>query len=227
MCYSTSLDRDLKALERAMHKKMLEESKRVDLPYQVELPLGVTSAFARPAWPVVTTAAPEHISVLRWGLLPRYIRTEEEAKDFLKKAPTFNAISEEVDAKRTFKGAFEHGQRCLIPVTSFQEWRHEGKVKIPYRIGLKDTEIFCLGGLWEKGDTMDTYTVLTTRANPLMAHIHNTKQRQPVIIPPEHYEAWLSPDLSPEQVKALCEPIAEERMESVRKEAPPAQGSLF
>ena len=74
---------------------------------------------------------------------------------------------------------------------------------------------------------MDTYTVLTTRANPLMAHIHNTKQRQPVIIPPEHYEAWLSPDLSPEQVKALCEPIAEERMEAVRKEASPAQGSLF
>lgn len=227
MCYSTSLDRDLKALERAMHKKMLEESKRVDLPYQVELPLGVTSAFARPAWPVVTTAAPERISVLRWGLLPRYVRTEEEAKDFLKKAPTFNAISEEVEAKRTFKGAFEHGQRCLIPVTSFQEWRHEGKVKIPYRIGLKDTDIFCLGGLWEHGEAMDTYTVLTTRANPLMAHIHNTKQRQPVIIPPEHYEAWLSSDLSAEQVKALCEPIAEERMEAVRKEASPAQGSLF
>ena len=227
MCYSTSLDRDLKALERAMHKKMLEESKRVDLPYQVELPLGVTSAFARPVWPVVTTAAPERISVLRWGLLPRYIRTEEEAKDFLKKAPTFNAISEEVEAKRTFKGAFEHGQRCLIPVTSFQEWRHEGKVKIPYRIGLKDTDIFCLGGLWEKGEAMDTYTVLTTRANPLMAHIHNTKQRQPVIIPPEHYEAWLSPDLSPEHVKALCEPLPEGRMVAELKEEKPAQGSLF
>ncbi|MBK9289463.1 MAG: SOS response-associated peptidase family protein [Flavobacteriales bacterium] len=111
-----------------MHKKMLEESKRVDLPYQVELPLG--DQCLRPAGlAVVTTAAPEHISVLRWGLLPRYIRTEEEAKDFLKKAPTFNAISEEVEAKRTFKAAFEHGQRCLIPVTSFQEWRHEGKVE--------------------------------------------------------------------------------------------------
>ena len=32
MCYSTSLDRDLKALEKAMHKQMLEESKRVIAP---------------------------------------------------------------------------------------------------------------------------------------------------------------------------------------------------
>lgn len=227
MCYSTSLDRDVKALEKAMHKKMLAESRRVDMPYQPELPLGQTSAFARPAWPVITTRDPEHISVLRWGFLPRFIRTEEEAKDFLKKAPTFNAISEEVEGKRTFKAAFEKGQRCLIPVTAFTEWRHEGKKKIPYGIRLKDADIFCLGGLWEKGEAMDTYTVLTTRANALMAHIHNTKQRQPVIIPAEQWDAWLSPDLSPEQVKALCEPLPEERMLAELKEEKPAQGSLF
>lgn len=209
-----------------MHKRMLAESRRIELPHQFELPLGQTSAFARPAWPVITTRDPQHISVLRWGLLPRFIRSEEEAKEFLKRAPTFNAISEEVEAKRTFKHAFEKGQRCLIPVTSFFEWRHEGKQKIPYRIGLKGADIFCLGGLWEKGDSADTYTVLTTKANTLMAHIHNTKQRQPVIIPPEEYNAWLSPDLSPEQVKALCAPLPSDRLEAELKEAP-AQGSLF
>ena len=227
MCYSTSLDRDVKALEKAMHKRMLEESRRVDMPYQAELPLGRTSAFARPAWPVITTRDPDRISLLRWGFLPRFIRSEEEAKAFLKKAPTFNAISEEVATKRTFKNAFEKGQRCLIPVTSFYEWRHEGKKKVPYGIRLKDADIFCLGGLWEKGEAMDTYTVLTTRANALMAYIHNTKQRQPVIIPPEHYDAWLSPDLAPDQVKALCEPLPEERMAAELKEEPGVQGSLF
>lgn len=226
MCYSTSLDRDQKALEKAMHKKMLEESQRIELPYQPELPLEQTSAFARPAWPVVTTRHPDRISVLRWGLLPRFVRTEEEAKEFLKKAPTFNAISEEVAGKRTFKHAFEQGQRCLIPVSSFFEWRHEGKQRIPYSIGVKGEDIFCLGGLWESGEAMDTYTVLTTRANPLMAHIHNTKQRQPVIIPRERWEAWLSPDLSPEEVLALCEPLPEERMVAELKEKP-AQGTLF
>lgn len=226
MCYSTSLDRDQKALEKAMHKKMLADSQRVDLSYQPELPLGQTSAFARPAWPVVTSRDPQRISVLRWGFLPRFIRTEEEAKDFLKKAPTFNAISEEVEGKRTFKAAFEKGQRCLIPVTAFTEWRHEGKKKIPYGIRLKDTDIFCLGGLWEKGEALDTYTVLTTRANALMAHIHNTKQRMPVIIAERHWEDWLSPSLSPVEVRQLCEPYDEALMEAEMK-APPAQQSLF
>lgn len=226
MCYSTTLDRDLKALEKTMNKRLITELKRIDLPYQTELPLGQTTAFARPAWPVVTSADPERISILRWGLLPRFITTEEEAKDFLRKAPTFNAISEEVATKRTFKQAFEKGQRCLIPVTAFHEWQHQGKQKVPYSISLRDTEIFCLGGLWEHSAGMDTYTVLTTAANPLMARIHNTKQRQPVIIPAEHWEAWLSPDLDPEQVTALCKAIPEESMVAVAKELP-AQGSLF
>lgn len=227
MCYSTSLDRDVQALEKAMHRRMISESKRIGLSVQLELPLGQTSAFARPAWPVITSTAPERISVLRWGLLPRFIRSEEEAKQFLKKAPTFNAVSEEVDGKRTFKHSFENGQRCLIPVTSFFEWRHEGKEKIPYRIGVKDTTVFCLAGIWEKGDGIDTYTVLTTRANALMAHIHNSKQRMPVIIPEEQHAAWLSPDLSPVQAKALCRPLPDERLEAVRLGGEPAQTSLF
>lgn len=227
MCYSTSLDRDTKALEKAMHKKMLEESRRIDMPYQPELPLGQTSAFARPAWPVVTSRDPQHINVLRWGLLPRFVRTEEEAKEFLKKAPTFNAISEEVATKRTFKHAFESGQRCLIPVTSFYEWRHEGRKKIPYRIGVKGGDVFCLGGLWEQHQGADTYTVLTTRANPLMAHIHNSKQRMPVIIPEARWDAWLSPHLSPVEVRQLCEPYPEEALDAVRMEPGAVQGALF
>lgn len=227
MCYSTSLDRDVKALERRMHKRMLEESRRVELPQQMELPLEQTSAFARPLWPVVTSKEPQRITVQRWGLLPRYIRTDEEANDFLKKAPTFNAISEEVEAKRTFKQAFEKGQRCLIPVTSFYEWRHEGKKRIPYRIGVKGGDVFCLGGLWESGDGVDTYTVLTTRANPLMARIHNSKQRMPVIIPEAQWEAWLSPDLSPVEVKKLCEPLPDEELQADLIGPKAEQGSLF
>jgi len=226
MCYSATLDRDIKVLERILNRRLIAELKRIELPQQIELPLEQTSAFARPAWPVVTTADPEHISVLRWGLLPRFITTEEEAKEFLRKAPTFNAISEEVATKRTFKNAYEKGQRCLIPVTAFHEWQHQGKQKIPYTIGLRDAEIFCLGGLWEHSAGMDTYTVLTTAANPLMARIHNTKQRQPVIIPAEHWEAWLSPDLSAEQVAALCKAVPEESMVAMAKEQP-IQGSLF
>ncbi len=227
MCYSTSLDRDAKALEKRMHRKMLEDGQRVDLPDMLELPLEQTTAFARPLWPVVSSKAPGRLSVQRWGLLPKYIRSEEEAREFLKRTPTYNAISEEVGAKRTYKHAFEHGQRCLVPVTSFFEWRHEGKVKVPYRIGVKGGDLFCLGGLWEEHDGIDTYTVLTTRANPLMAFVHNSKQRMPVIIPEAQWDAWLSPDLSPAEVRKLCEPYPEEELVAEPLGSRPVQASLF
>ena len=63
MCYSTSLDRDVKALEKRMHKQLIAESQRVDLPYELELPLEQTTAFARPLWPVVSSKAPGRLSV--------------------------------------------------------------------------------------------------------------------------------------------------------------------
>ncbi|HMQ76510.1 MAG TPA: SOS response-associated peptidase [Flavobacteriales bacterium] len=230
MCYSTTLDRDLKALEQRLNRRMIDEFKRGERPDagdQLLLPLDRTSAFARPLWPVVASKAPDRISVQRWGLLPRYIRSEEEAQAFLKRTPTFNAISEEVDAKRSYTHAVESGQRCLVPVTGFFEWRHEGKVKVPYRIGLKGGDVFCLGGLWEEHDGADTYTVLTTRANPLMAFIHNSKQRMPVIVPEAQWDAWLSPDLAPAEVKRSCAPFPEEEMEAERLGAGPVQGTLF
>ena len=210
-----------------MHRRMLEEGRRLDLPHQMELPLGQTSAFTRPLWPVVSSKAPDRLSIQRWGLLPEFVHTEVEAREVLRKAPTYNAVSEEVEAKRTFKGAFGKGRRCLIPVTSFFEWRHEGRRKIPYRIGVKGGDVFCLGGLWEEHQGADTYTILTTRANPMMAHIHNSRQRMPVIIAEAQWDAWLSPDLSPSEVKKLCEPFPEAELEAVRVDPKVEQGSLF
>lgn len=227
VCYTTTLDRELKALEQRLNRRMVMESRRTEPGPELELPLERSTAFARPLWPVVSSRSPERISVQRWGLLPRYIRTDEEAAEFLKRTPTYNAISEEVGTKRSYKHAFEQGQRCLVPVTGFFEWRHEGKVKVPYRIGLKGGDVFCLGGLWEEHEGVDTYTVLTTRANPMMAYIHNSKQRMPVIIPEAQWDAWLSPDLSPAMVKQLCEPYPEEEMEGVPIGPAPAQGTLF
>ncbi len=230
MCYSTTLDRDLAALEKRLNRRLIDELRPSAVPGdagQVLLPLARTSAFARPLWPVIGTRHPQHLDLMRWGLLPGHIRTEQEAREFMRKAPTFNAVSEEVEHKRTFKHAFENGQRCLVPVTGFFEWRHEGKSKVPYRIGAKDGDVFCLGGLWEKHRGAGTYTVLTTRANPLMAFIHNTKQRMPVIIAEADQEAWLSPDLPLTEAKRLCEPVPQEMLEAEALVVGPVQGELF
>ncbi|MBK6629538.1 MAG: SOS response-associated peptidase family protein [Flavobacteriales bacterium] len=67
-----------------------------------------------------------------------------------------------MEAKRTHKHAFfAQGQRCLVPVTGFFEWRHEGKVKVPYH-RYQGRRRSGLGGL---GEEHDGWT--PTRCSPL------------------------------------------------------------
>ena len=227
MCYSTAYDRELKAMERDYDRRMLEDSRRAYLhPDEIDedvdpdrsILFKQTSAFARPFWPVISTADPRVIDVYRWGFVPAHVRTEEEAKAYLKDYPSYNAVSEEVDTKRTYKEAWNKGQRCLIPVTAFFEWQHvpvpgrKTPEKIPYRIHTKEPA-FSLGGLWtDSGLGYKTFTILTTRANPLMERIHNTKKRQPVIIPKDMEEFWLSSTLPLDHVRLLCDPIPENEL---------------
>lgn len=233
MCYSTALEREEKALERDYNRRMLESSRaaylhpdELDENYEPDRSIlfKQTSAFARPYWPVISTANPTVIDVYRWGHLPAHIKSEEQAKDYLRKYSTFNAVSEEVATKSTYKAAWAKGQRCLVPVTSFYEWQHvpipgrKTVKKVPYRIGT-DQEVFSLAGIWEDSALgYRTYTILTTTANPLMAEIHNSKQRMPVIIPKALEETWLSAGLTPEEAKALCTPFPQEHMRAVKKE---------
>jgi putative SOS response-associated peptidase YedK len=113
-----------------------------------------------------------------------------------------NCISEEMYDKKTYKEAIENGQRCLIPVTGFYEWNwvdEKGKTKIPYYISVKDQPISSMAGVYlrwkDKSTKQDLfwYTVLTTRANPMMEQIHNSKKRMPVIIPEAYKKDWLNP----------------------------------
>lgn len=225
MCYSTTLDREIKALERDYNRRMLEDSRSAYLhPDEMDdgdrsiLFRKQTSAFARPYWPVVSSASSQTIDPFRWGFVPKHIASEDEAKEYLKQYPSFNAISEDVQTKATYREAWVKGQRCLIPVSSFTEWQHQpipGKKavnKIPYRIGTKEPT-FSLGGLWtETALGYRTYTILTTKANPMMEVIHNTKKRMPVIIPRDMEEFWLSPTLGLDKAKWLCDPYPESEM---------------
>ncbi len=223
MCYTTTLDRTLKELERDLNRRARREAMAAFLPPadNGEFAFPETSAFARPFWPVIATDRPDVIDLYRWGFVPKHLRTEEEAKEYLKKYTPFNAISEEVATKPSYKEAWAKGQRCLVPVTSFCEWQHvpvpgrKTPNKVKYRIGTKE-EVFFLGGIWQ--DTAlgyRVYTVLTTRANPLMGAIHNTKQRQPVIIPKDMEAFWLSTTLPLDHVMLLCDPIPETDMTAV------------
>ena len=63
-------------------------------------------------------------------------------------------------------------------------------------------------GLWEtwkspEGETVESCTIIVTRANELSARIHD---RMPVILAPNDFDPWLYPGIETEKLKALFEP---------------------
>lgn len=133
-----------------------------------------------------------------WPLIPAWARGE------VPKYSTANARSETMREKNSFRHAWSHAQRCLIPADGFYEWQAvEGRsAKQPWCIHLQNEPSFTLGGLWERstttnGDPVLSCTIVTVDANPLMQEIHNAgknRHRMPLILAAEQRDAWLSAD---------------------------------
>jgi putative SOS response-associated peptidase YedK len=161
--------------------------------------------------PVITPENPRTIKMFSWGLIPWWVKSVQQAHEI--RVKTLNCVSEEMVDKPSFRDSLRDGKRCLIPCTGFYEWRHEGKLKYPHFIRLRASNIFSLAGLYsswtnkESGMVYNSYTVLTTAANPLMEKIHNSKKRMPVILQRQHEGDWLNESLTPGDVAALCAPL--------------------
>lgn len=169
--------------------------------------------------PIVTAGEPDKFKMFRWGLIPFYMN--DTVKAMVLRTQTLNCISEEMYDKPSFRDAIKNGQRCLIPVSGFYEWRwldEQGTVKIPYYVTFRDQKIRSMAGLYSRWKHKDTgeyyysYTVLTTRANTILEYVHNNKKRMPVFITSEDEKAWLNRDLSKADVLALCQPFQDTSM---------------
>ena len=103
-----------------------------------------------------------------------------------------NARSETVAEKPAFRSAFRR-RRCLVPANGWIEWSRTPAGKVPYWISLAHGRPFSLAGLWEawgEGEAqMESFTVLTCPAGEALASVH---ARQPVVVAPEEYGAWLA-----------------------------------
>lgn len=151
----------------------------------------IYNGFQFPQTPVITNKQPNTIQLFNWGLIPFW------AKDDSIKKNTLNARIETIHEKPSFKNSINN--RCLILADGFYEWQwidDKGKQKQKYLITLSKDELFAFAGLWSEwtdkqtGEMLNTYTILTTDANDLMAEIHNTKKRMPVIVANEN--DWLN-----------------------------------
>jgi putative SOS response-associated peptidase YedK len=170
-------------------------------------------AFSLPELPALCLGNPEKIKLLRWGLIPSWTRNISEAESLRYK--TFNARAESIRTKPSFSKPFR-SKRCLIPVKGFFEWQHTDTGKIPWYIYPAEEEIISIAGLFDEwienstGEIIDTFSIVTTDANELMAVIHNSKKRMPVILDKDNERKWISSDVSADDAYKLLKPCPSE-----------------
>jgi len=53
---------------------------------------------------------------------------------------------------------------------------------------------------------INSFSIITTEANEVMAMIHNTKKRMPLIICNEDWRQWIDPKTTKEEIQELLKP---------------------
>ena len=165
--------------------------------------------------PVVRTVdGVRQLSRMRWGLVPFF------AKGVPGPYSTINARIETIETSASYRGPWQRGQRCIIPAAGFYEWHlNEDGKKQPFYIRAVNQEVHGYAGLWDSskrddGVVIESCTIVTMPANPMMAEIHNApgKQRMPVILRREDYDAWLSGSL--DEARAVLKQYPADEMQA-------------
>jgi putative SOS response-associated peptidase YedK len=169
---------------------------------------------------------------MEWGFLPVYLKNREAVDKFrngYKDASgkfhppitTLNAVGEEMLLPgKMYRDAALH-RRCLVISSGFYEWRHVnpiGKkgqplktaIKYPYHIYIPGQEYFYMAGIYQTwtdkdtGEQVDTFAIVTTKANALMEQVHNSKKRMPVILEEDLAYEWLFGKLDEKRITEIA-----------------------
>lgn len=205
MCFSVNVN---------LVKEELEERYGADFPdkYRYQ-PSYYYHAFSLPEIPAVCSGTPEKIELLRWGLIPPWVKNIDDANTIRYK--TFNARAETLNDKPSFSGSVR-SKRCVIPVKGFFEWQHAGREKVPWYICHAGDEILSLAGLYSEwtdrdtGENYRTFTIITTEANEMMAVIHNSKKRMPAVLNREGEKIWTGLSVGHGDLEELLKPCPDD-----------------
>ncbi len=158
----------------------------------------------------------------RWGLIPFFTKDLKDVKGL----STINARAESITKAASWREPFKK-RRCLVPANAFYEWPKAGKLrKQPYAFELANGQPFAFAGLWDAwkdkdGHWMQSFAIVTTEANELMARIH---PRMPVILHPREYDRWLDRDETEQLPLDLLRPFESTEMQVY--EANPKVGNV-
>jgi putative SOS response-associated peptidase YedK len=176
--------------------------------YQLMLPDAGFFPLGRPPIVRLDHAGEREMVAAEWGLLPFWWKPSDKTpKRTTFQRKCFNARSEDVDAKPTYREAFKW-RRCLMPADEFFEKGHY--------FHLPDHQPFAFAALWEKwnggDDVVESCTLLTTAANELVQSVGHP--RMPVLLTNEsEYALWLNAEITDRgPLEALMRPMESRRL---------------
>jgi putative SOS response-associated peptidase YedK len=206
MCYYNSVNIPKDA-------KVALKGKTKELP-SIQRPL--QSGFEYANWPIIKgTETDFELDLGHWELLAPWVKSTLEVMKGREKFNTLNATAERLLESKLFKQPALK-RRCLVLSSGFYEWRHykptasKKEIAYPYFISLKGQPYFFMAGIYQpwvdiaSGETMDSFAIVTTKANAFMEKIHNKKKRMPTILNQEQASAWLNPELSESKIMELA-----------------------
>jgi putative SOS response-associated peptidase YedK len=156
---------------------------------------------------VISSYGARSLELMRWGLIPA------SAKDAKAGRSTINVRAEGIDRQPMLRSAWQARQRCLVIADAYYEWRKTDRQ--PFAVALENRGPMTFAGLWDSwrvpdGATIRSFAIITTRANELLAPIHD---RMPVILAADHWPAWLGEaDASNDELKTMLKPYPPECM---------------
>lgn len=197
MCGRYNITTNVKALLDAFDIMQLDPTLDNTLPHYNISPSHKQLKYQTVSPVVRNISGQPQLDGLFWPFIPQWAKGD--AIKVMSKYSTINAKFENLRTSNSYRNAWNNQQRCLIPATGFYEWQviETGKPKQPYHITIANQHIFAMAGIWEisnssdKKNSISSFAIITTEANELMAKIHNTRKRMPVIINPEQYDDWL------------------------------------
>jgi putative SOS response-associated peptidase YedK len=201
MCYDikASLESQMRRAEFISDEAMIKELREKLKPF-IEPQLYHASGYAHPRTLIYADKEPFLPIVSVWGLIPHWLKDNNQRMKFWNN--TLNARGETIFEKPSFRDSAKH-KRCIIILDGFYEHHHFNGKTYPFLIQNKSREPVTIAGLWsewldkETGEIINSFTIVTTKANKLLAKIHNnpklTEPRMPVILHEKGIKQWLQP----------------------------------
>ena len=181
-----------------------------------EITRPMQSGFEYANWPIIKSQGEGiDLTLAHWELIAPWVNNTLDVVKGREKFNTLNATAERLLESKLYKQPALK-RRCLVLSSGFYEWRHfkpAGATKetaYPCFIALKDQPYFFMAGIFqpwvdiESGETMDTFSIVTTKANSMMEQIHTKKKRMPTILNAEQADECLHPNIPESRILDLA-----------------------